>query len=103
MDFILYDISFGCGIVSMLLSVQCMVVKSLHQIFYYHNKYWNSMKCREINMGPSIHTIQCRMSNLLPRYPSYRRHWIVIANQQKVLPLAIFRSLNVGFELHHCQ
>jgi hypothetical protein len=36
-----------------------MVVKSLHQIFYYHSKYLNSMKCREISMGPSIRTIQC--------------------------------------------
>jgi hypothetical protein len=36
-----------------------MAVKSLHQIFYYHSKYLNSMKCREISMGPSIRTIQC--------------------------------------------
>jgi hypothetical protein len=27
-----------------------MAVKSLHQIFYYHSKYLNSMKCREISM-----------------------------------------------------
>jgi hypothetical protein len=38
-----------------------MVVKSLHQIFYYHSKYLNSMKCREISMGPSIRTIQCSL------------------------------------------
>jgi hypothetical protein len=36
-----------------------MAVKSLHQIFYYHGKYLNSMKCREIRMDPSIQTIQC--------------------------------------------
>jgi hypothetical protein len=36
-----------------------MAVKSLHQFFYYHSKYLNSMKCREISMGPSIGTIQC--------------------------------------------
>jgi hypothetical protein len=36
-----------------------MAIKSLHQFFYYHNKYLNSMKCREINMGPSKCTIQC--------------------------------------------
>jgi hypothetical protein len=39
-----------------------MAVKSLHQFFYYHNKYLNSMKCREISMGPSIHIIQCKTS-----------------------------------------
>jgi hypothetical protein len=37
-----------------------MAAKSLHQFFYYHNKYLNSMKCQEISMGPSIRTIQCR-------------------------------------------
>jgi hypothetical protein len=31
-----------------------MAIKSLHQIFYYPNKYLNSMKCQEISMGPSI-------------------------------------------------
>jgi hypothetical protein len=31
-----------------------MAVKCLHQIFYYHSKYLNSMKCQEISMGPSI-------------------------------------------------
>jgi hypothetical protein len=36
-----------------------MAIKSLHQIFYYHNKYLNSMKCQEISMGPSIGEIQC--------------------------------------------
>jgi hypothetical protein len=36
-----------------------MTVKSLYQFFYYHSKYLNSMKCREISMGPSIHTIKC--------------------------------------------
>jgi hypothetical protein len=36
-----------------------MAVKSLHQFFYYHSKYLNSMKCREISMDPSIRTIQC--------------------------------------------
>jgi hypothetical protein len=41
-----------------------MAVKSLHQFFYYHSKYLNSIKCREISMGPSIHTIQC---TLLPK------------------------------------
>jgi hypothetical protein len=38
-----------------------MAVKSLRQIFYYHSKYLNSMKCREISMGPSIRTIQCSL------------------------------------------
>jgi hypothetical protein len=38
-----------------------MAVKSLHQFFYSHNKYLNSMKCREISMDPSIRTIQCRI------------------------------------------
>jgi ribosomal protein S17 len=37
-----------------------MAVKNLHRFFYYHSKYLNSMKCREISMGPSIHIIQCR-------------------------------------------
>jgi hypothetical protein len=37
-----------------------MAVKSLYQFFYYHSKYLNNMKCREISMGPSICTIQCR-------------------------------------------
>jgi hypothetical protein len=37
-----------------------MAVKKLHQFFYYHNKYLNSMKCREISMGPSKCTIQCK-------------------------------------------
>jgi hypothetical protein len=41
-----------------------MAIYSLHQLFYYHSKYLNSMKCQEINMGPSICTIQ--YSNLLP-------------------------------------
>jgi hypothetical protein len=36
-----------------------MALKNLHQIFYYHSKYLNSMKCQEISMGPSIWTIQC--------------------------------------------
>jgi hypothetical protein len=31
-----------------------MTVKSLHQFFYYHSKYLNSMKCREISMDLSI-------------------------------------------------
>jgi hypothetical protein len=35
-------------------------VKNLHQFFYYHNKYLNSMKCQEINMDPSQCTIHCR-------------------------------------------
>jgi hypothetical protein len=39
-----------------------MAVKSLHQFFYYPNKYLNSMKCRGISMDPSIHIIQCRTS-----------------------------------------
>jgi hypothetical protein len=38
-----------------------MAVKSLHQFFYYHSKYLNSMKCREISMGPPIEEIQCRL------------------------------------------
>jgi hypothetical protein len=42
-----------------LLIKNCMVVKSLYQFFYFHSKYLNSMKCREISMGPSIRTIQC--------------------------------------------
>jgi hypothetical protein len=44
-----------------------MAIKSLHQIFYYHSKYLNSMKCREISMGPSIRTIQCRTSAVVGR------------------------------------
>jgi hypothetical protein len=36
-----------------------MAVKSMHQFFYYHSKYLNSMKYQEISMGPSIRTIQC--------------------------------------------
>jgi hypothetical protein len=36
-----------------------MAVKSLHHFFYYRSKYLNSMKCREIIMGPSIRIIQC--------------------------------------------
>ena len=36
-----------------------MTIKNLHQFFDYQNKYLNSMKCREIDIGPSIHTIQC--------------------------------------------
>jgi hypothetical protein len=40
-----------------------MAVKSLHQFFYYHSKYLNTMKCQEISMGPSIHIIQCRTSD----------------------------------------
>jgi hypothetical protein len=43
-----------------LLIRNCMVVKSLHQFFYYHNKYLNSMKCWQISMGPSKCTNQCR-------------------------------------------
>jgi hypothetical protein len=39
-----------------------MAVKKLHQFFYHHSKYLNSMKCREISMNPSIRTIQCRAS-----------------------------------------
>jgi hypothetical protein len=31
----------------------------MHQFFYYHSKYLNSMKYQEISMGPSIRTIQC--------------------------------------------
>jgi hypothetical protein len=34
-----------------------MAAKSLHQFFYYHNKYLNSMKCREISIGE----IQCSL------------------------------------------
>jgi hypothetical protein len=41
-----------------LLIRNCMEIKSLNQIFYYHNKYLNSVKCREISMGPSKCTIQ---------------------------------------------
>jgi hypothetical protein len=85
MDFTLCDISFGRGIVSMLILVQSislsmllksnmcnlvnifklknyMAVKNLHQFFYYQSKYLNSMKCREISMGPSIGEIQCSSS-----------------------------------------
>ena len=39
-----------------------MALKNLHQFFYYHNKYLNSMKYREIGMDPSIHIIQCTIS-----------------------------------------
>jgi hypothetical protein len=35
-----------------------MVVKSLQFYFDYQSKYLNSMKCREISMGPSICTIE---------------------------------------------
>jgi hypothetical protein len=41
-----------------------MALKSLHQFFYYHNKYLNSMKCQEISMGPSMHIIQCSLWTL---------------------------------------
>jgi hypothetical protein len=44
-----------------------MAVKNLHQFFYYHNKYLNSMKCQAISMGPSIHIIQCTMFALYPK------------------------------------
>jgi hypothetical protein len=36
-----------------------MAVKSLHQLFYYYNKYLNNLKCQEISMGPSKCTIHC--------------------------------------------
>jgi hypothetical protein len=39
-----------------------MAIKKLHQFFYYHNKYLNSMKCPEISMGPTKCTIQCSTS-----------------------------------------
>jgi hypothetical protein len=39
-----------------------MAVKSLHQFFYYHSKYLNSVKCQEISMGLSNCTIQCTLS-----------------------------------------
>jgi hypothetical protein len=42
-----------------LLIKNCMAIKSLHQLFYYYNKYLNSMKCQEISMDPSKCTIQC--------------------------------------------
>jgi hypothetical protein len=49
-----------------LLIRNCMVVKILHQFFYYHNKYLNNVKCREISMGPSKCTIQCRLLRASP-------------------------------------
>ena len=36
-----------------------MAIKSLHQVFYYHNKYLNSVKCWEISMSLSKCTNQC--------------------------------------------
>jgi hypothetical protein len=44
-----------------------MTVKVYINFFSYHGKYLNSMKCREISMGPSIGTILCRM--LSPKGP----------------------------------
>ena len=41
-----------------------MVVKSLYQFFYYHNKYLNSMKCREISIGSFIRIIQYTTTRL---------------------------------------
>jgi hypothetical protein len=41
-----------------LLIRNCTAIKNLHQFFYYHSKYLNSMKCWEISMGPSKCTIQ---------------------------------------------
>jgi hypothetical protein len=34
-----------------LLIRNCIAVRSLHQFFYYHNKYLNSMKCQETSIG----------------------------------------------------
>jgi hypothetical protein len=71
MDFTLYEVTFGkvdtchchralvsavlipshanrlwhMQISKYLLIKNCMAIKSLHQIFYYHNKYLNSVKC----------------------------------------------------------
>jgi hypothetical protein len=50
-----------------LLIRNCMAIKSLDQFFYYHSKYLNSVKCREISMSPSKCTIQC--SKHKPRMP----------------------------------
>jgi hypothetical protein len=47
-----------------------MAVKNLHQFFYYHNKYLNSMKCQEISMDPSKCTIQCTLQEYLRSQPS---------------------------------
>jgi hypothetical protein len=47
--------------------------KSLHQFFYYHNKYLNSMKCQETSMGPSKCTIQCTKFCTLPNIGAYRK------------------------------
>jgi hypothetical protein len=38
--------------------------KNLHQFFYYHNKYLNSMKYQEISMGPSKCINQCTLNSL---------------------------------------
>ena len=90
MDFILYEVTFSkvgtchrqhaldsavlipsyasrvqhVQISEYLLIKTCMAIKSLHRFFYYHNKYLNSMKCREISMGPSIPTIQYNLCSL---------------------------------------
>jgi hypothetical protein len=52
-----------------------MAVKNLHQFFYYQNKYLNSMKCREISMGPSIHIIQCSKSLLKKDYIPFKNSY----------------------------
>jgi hypothetical protein len=46
-----------------LLIINCMAVKVLHQLFYYHSKYLNSVKCQEISMDPYKCTIQCKTNN----------------------------------------
>ena len=52
-----------------------MVVKNLHQFFYYHNKYLNSMKCREISMGPSICIIQVHNVEVLSQDPCQQKEF----------------------------
>jgi hypothetical protein len=42
-----------------------MAIKNLHQFFYYHSKYLNNMKYREISIDPFIHIIRCRTISIL--------------------------------------
>jgi hypothetical protein len=85
MDFTLYEVTFGkvntCHCQYVLASVELipshankvqhvqineyllirnrMAIKSFYKKIYYHSKYLNSVKCREICMGPSKCTNQC--------------------------------------------
>jgi hypothetical protein len=47
-----------------LLVRNCIAVKSLHQFFYYHSKYLNSVKCLEISMAPSKCINHCSLLSL---------------------------------------